>query len=229
MNASLLLGLQLNQIALYWTYIFLLIVTCLLGAFANLVNLIVFVRLNAENPIYKYMIYSSFANLVFLPLSMFLLVFKYESSCLLKEEISLLYALYYVSIVFEVFNVIIEILITWQRLVMVVNRFSLSQVSFKVLIVVTFVISLLFCSPIFVSPTHTMSHSNATTEAYSVLILTKHSQLNVRLFSYLSMVKSFMLGGLICVINLATWIKFKEQLKQKNNLMNPFRRGIFLN
>ena len=128
---------QVNKIEFYWTFI--LVLTCFFGVFSNLVNLIVFIRLNPENPMYKYMICSSFANIVYLAISSIVLIFN-ESNSSFKIEKSFLHALYYVSIVFEMLNILIEILISWQRYLMILNRNFLSKTEFKAVILALFVL-----------------------------------------------------------------------------------------
>jgi hypothetical protein len=210
----------------YWTFILPLI--CFYSIITSLINLIVFFTLKSKNIIYKIMLYNSLSDIAYLLSVIFVFVIRCGQFCPeLKDsymaKIYHQYVFMYVANSLGLFGVLIEILISVQRIFILTNRTFMNASKTNVCLVAFLIFSFLFCMPqLFafeLKRTETITSSNTTRIIYTRENITPNMSFLFRhLFGIQQAFRLILIVCLIFTLNYLTYYLFKKQAKKKRQL-----------
>ena len=135
---------------IYWTFILPLI--CSYSIVTSIINLIIFGTLKSKNIIYKFMLYNSMSDIAYLFSVMFVFVMRCGQFCdeLKHSYIAKFYHHYiftYVANSIGLFGILIEILISVQRIFFLTNRAFMDRFKINLTLIGFLVFSFGFCIP----------------------------------------------------------------------------------
>lgn len=228
-----------NQIALnedivklsdfYWTYI--LPSICIFSIVTNSINIIVFIRLRSQNPIYKFMLINSITNFVYSFICSFVFLMKCGQFC--KQEKTLIsrvyeiYLFYYLSNVLDIFNILVELLIATQRYTIVSNKIMPVKIPIRFILFFLLTFSALYCLPVLIWEEVIIKVNSFSQEAMSESSRADLDHTYKILFGILSSIRCLFFLTLLIFINLFTLLRFKSQVKQKRLMKNIATNGKF--
>ena len=215
-----------------WTFVF--PVFCFVGSLTNLVTIYVFVHVQfRRNNVHRLMLAYSVADFFYLTIGSFAFVFKCGSQCDLDKSFTAQVYGYifvdYITSVLAIFNILIEVFLSMQRYLMIVNKkykmFNLS--TNKTLLIILF-ISLVYYLPIFFSKTifqkeEKTDHylSNQTVEETNRTVYTLEanefgkSYLGKSIIVTLAVIRNLVLLNMIIVFSVLTLYEFRRYLVKK--------------
>lgn len=126
---------------------------CLFGIVTNSISILVFTNSQIKEPIFKYMLAISISDLIYCSL----LCFESMSLCdtcfseTYFKEFFRLYVLEYFCGCLAIFIILIDLAISTERSMIVVNKECLKKISIKLVLLTFSIISLLYYSPILFS------------------------------------------------------------------------------
>ena len=128
---------------IYWTFV--LPSVCLFSLITNTINLIVFYSIRSRNLIYKYMLYNSSLDQLYLVIVFFVFIIRCGQFCEIKNSyFAMFYAQYfymYAANSISLFSIFIEISMLIQRYNFLTNKIFLEKINKKFL----FFCLLVFC------------------------------------------------------------------------------------
>ena len=135
---------------IYWTFVLPFICSC--SILTCLSNLIIFASLKSKNIIYKFMLYNSLSDIAYLFSVMFVFVMRCGQFC---DELKDSYAAkFYHHYIFTfvanslgLFGILIEILISAQRIFFLTNKAFMDRRKISVTLIGCLVFSFVFCVP----------------------------------------------------------------------------------
>lgn len=207
----------------YWTFILPLI--CFYSIITSLINLIVFATLKSKNIIYKIMLYNSLSDIAYLLSVIFVFVIRCGQFCpeLKDSYMAKIYHQYifmYLANSLGLFGVLIEILISVQRIFILTNRTFMNASKTNVCLIVFLIFSFLFCMPqLFAFELKRMTSANTTRIIYTRENITPNMSFLFRhLFGIQHAFRLILIVCLIFTLNYLTYYLFKKQAKKKRQL-----------
>ena len=207
---------------------------CLLGIFANFLNILVFLSPKLKDSTFKLMMANSFVEIAFLVISGLGISIFCGTPCLSNYftylgQILSIWFVNYIGRSMAVLSTLIEIFISFQRLMLIKNIRFLKDVSvIKVLVVLT-IISLIYYLPAFFSakigqslyplvffPNSTQIDFSRSKLVYvSVFTDFGNSHLGKILLATITIVRMFFATFVLLLINILSALEFKERIKKK--------------
>jgi hypothetical protein len=193
-----------------------------LGLIANLMNVFVFSSKTFKENIFHYLLIHSISETFYFVFKIIVLFPYYSSlysnslsSSYLSKSI-VLYIEFYVSPMFALFSLIIEIIITIHRLMVVTNSNFRVRVSSFLLTGLIFLIVSLIYSPKFIFNKIIKMKSNET--GYTIA----KTDYGLKYDGYYSFIVNVFRGpfcvSVLTILNLITLFKFKKQMKNKKKI-----------
>ena len=206
--------------AFVWTYM--IPVLCVLGLLTNSINALVFSqRKKLKNSIYRYFIWHSIADLVYLSLCFVRFILHLERFKYLQASF---YFLLYEFVVYVYFTsclailmILIELLIAAKRLLIVTNINLTFKLKFRTIVVVFSVLSCLAFTPLLLAFRLTCQDVDCVKWTV-VSINSSHSQALRNAYFSASIFRGFVAPFLLLAINIALSVKFRKLCQKKNYL-----------
>lgn len=196
---------------------------CILSALANVVNIIVFLNHQLKDTTYKYMLVISISDFVYILLVG--LESTYQCGTLCDErKMSLEYQIFtiwftdFLTSCLAIMNILIELFVSIQRLFIISNKSFFANKSTKTVLVVLFVFSLCYYSPVlFIN--YITTNTNGSNNTYKIE-RSEFGESNIGrvIPAILSGVRLFLVVICLSIVNLITFIEFKKHLSKKTNL-----------
>ena len=219
---------------IYWTFILPLI--CMYSIITSLINLLVFASLKSKNIIYKIMLYNSISDIGYLVSVMFVFVIRCGQFCdnLKDSYMAKLYHHYifmFVANSLALFGILIEILISMQRIFFLMNRTFINRSKINLTLIGFLLFSFVFCVPQLFSfeikQITRVTKLNVTRLIYVRENVTPHmSYLFRNLFGIQHAFRLILIIFLIFTLNFLTYYLFKKHANKKRQLKaNIFRKN----
>ena len=199
------------------------------GVITNVLNVIVFLNPKLEDPTFKYMLATSLNDILYLVLTSWN-IFKYCSECpLYSSFITQVYLIYlndYFTSSLALFNILVDIVISFQRYMILINKSYCLNLSYKWILFILMAISLtyyfplLFFKDILIISNTTMSN---TSDEFVVKYAATKNKLGVsdvgRILPIVMTVGRIFLGvGVLTVINVLNAYEFRKRFLKKSIL-----------
>ena len=201
---------------------------CSFGVLTNGLNVLVLKRTNTKDTLFKYMLASSIIDLVYLLLGTYdFIEFCSDIQCLFKtcywSQIYIIYIADYLTSCLALFRIFLEIFISIERYLIVLNKKYLANLPYYLVILFLFIVSLLFYLPLlFFKEITTKSNDNITMN-YSMQFEIVTNDLGLSLFGrfipiLLTFLRIFLGTIVLVVINLMSVYEFKKRFSITNSL-----------
>jgi hypothetical protein len=200
----------------------------LFGTMTNLINIIIFSNKRFKDKVFNYFLYHSLSEFLYLICIDFSFVPFCGSYCgpsigqTYFAKFLIVYIFDYFTSSLAIFNILIEITISYQRLLTILNASfcgSIKNGSPHLITFIIFIISLIYYSPQAIFIRIIKTNSNETLNGYTYNII---GLINKDIFGYYETVVSIIRGPIcvfiLTVINIIILIKFKNQMNKKKNM-----------
>ena len=212
---------------IYWTFILPLI--CSYSIITSIINLVVFASLKSKNIIYKFMLYNSISDIAYLFSVMFVFVMRCGHFCdeLKDSYMAKFYHHYLFTFVANslgLFGILIEILISVQRIFFLTNREFINRFKINLTLIGFLIFSFVFCIPqLFAFEIKSLKVAAKDLNATRVIYIRENVTPNMSfLFRNLVGIQtSFRLVLIVCLIltlNYLTYYLFKKHARKKRQL-----------
>jgi hypothetical protein len=218
---------------IYWTFVLPLI--CAFSILTCLINLIIFASLKSKNIIYKFMLYNSLSDIAYLFSVMFVFVMRCGQFC---DELKDSYAAkFYHHYIFTfvanslgLFGILIEILISVQRIFFLTNKAFMDRTKINVTLIGFLTFSFVFCIPqLFAFEIKALQARKKSGQNETSLIYIRENVTPNMSFLFRNLVgiqTAFRLILIVCLIftlNYLTFYFFTRHVRKKNRLkVNTF-------
>jgi hypothetical protein len=238
-NSSMIAFLDSDNYETFGLQIFLLIVAWL-GSFSHIINIVILLSPELKDISYKFMLANSVNNTFYLLLCGIYDFFICKNGCE-KIDKPLLLIIYFIVIdeyltsCMAVFNLLIQIFLSLQRIFLVLNKSYLQNISLIKSILILASISLIFYSPILTIQRIELSHPNATSNAHMPLLYSiVHTHFGETAFgqsvpTVLSSLRIFLATILLSIVNIINFIAFKRYFEKRKKLTKPNSSKNILN
>lgn len=199
---------------------------CSFGVLTNGLNILVLKRTNTKDTLFKYMLASSIIDLVYLLLATYSFIeFCSDIQCLFKtcywSQIYIIYIADYLTSCLALFRIFLEIFISIERYLIVLNKKYLANLPYYLVILFLFIVSLLFYLPLLFFKEIT-TNSNISMN-YSMQFAIIKNDLGLSLFGrlipiLLTFLRIFLGTIVLVVINLMSVYEFKKRFSITNSL-----------
>lgn len=208
-----------------WQYLILPQIN-IFGVITNVINVIVFLNPKLEDPTFKYMLATSVSDIVYLVLTTWN-IFKYCSECpLYSSFITQVYLIYlndYLTSSLALFNILVDILISFQRYSILINKAHCLNVPCKWMLLILLTISLAYYFPlVFFKDILVISNTTVsnTSNEYIVKYAATKNKLGVsdvgRILPIAMTVGRIFLGVIVLtLINILNAYEFRKRFSKK--------------
>lgn len=193
---------------------------CLLGIFANAINIAVFIMPNMKDSSFKYMLTTSIVKMFYLKLLLIRLLISCENCSLKDFYITQIYHIIvydYLTSILALFSTIADNILSLQRYLILVNNSIYRRVSQVRILFLILVFSIIYYSPVLFFKnihlnTKNCTNSNETQRHYSLVL----SYVGQSLFGkivpiVLSMIRMFFDTFLLAFINILNVYEFRKR------------------
>ena len=205
---------------IYWTFV--LPSVCLFSLITNTINLIVFYSIRSRNLIYKYMLYNSSLDQLYLVIVFFVFIIRCGQFCEIKNSyFAMFYAQYfymYAANSISLFSIFIEISMLIQRYNFLTNKIFLEKINkkflFFCLLVFCFVYHLPQLTTFEIKQVHSTANSSSNSFRESIYIrenVTKFKSVFMRnLLAFQTGTRLILILIMIYFLNRLSLILFKK-------------------
>ena len=207
------------------------VITCLctFGVIANLINIAVFLNPKLKDQTYRYMMMNSISELLYLFFNGLSIVFLCGPSCdanynSLLGQIFSIYLFGFLPGALVIFNILIEIYLSFQRLMILSNRSFLKKVPVLLVLFVLFTISFIYNIPNLISQRIAAVPTSAP-GVYTYMAMTTdfgYSNLASVLKQIMKYLRIFLTLGVLLVLNILTAYKSRQHFMKKSQMKNAF-------
>ncbi|CAF0703540.1 unnamed protein product [Brachionus calyciflorus] len=208
------------------------------GILTNLINIIIFSNSKLKDPSYKFTLALSINSFINLIIGAFRIFISCGPPCS-KNRASIygqIYLLFIDDFLTSSLNMnatLIEIYLSLQRLMLIMNRPVLQKVSAVIFVPILAAISVVIYIPIiFIKTIYPIESSNSSSVTYGLRINDfGSSTFGKALPTALTLIRIILVIGVIFVVNLITSYKFKKYMDKKHSITNvkkvvPFSTSI---
>lgn len=206
-----------------WQYLILPQIN-IFGVITNVLSVAVFLNPKLEDPTFKYMLATSFNDIIYLILTSYNIM-KYCAECPLYTsyftQIYLIYINDYLTSSLAIFNILIDIVISFQRYFILLNKPYCQNISYKWVLFIIMVVSLVYYFPlIFFKDILVISNSTSSADVETKYAATKNALGNSNFGKItpivLSVGRIFLGVGVLTFINIMNAYEFKKRFYKKN-------------
>ncbi len=210
-------------------------IVCVFGLISNTLSVLLFLKAKLKDSSYKYMLVTSFSDLIYLSLIMIFLLggLLYENSYF--QQIYSIWIDDYFTSCLAIFSIQIDIVLALQRYLILLNKTCCQKISHNLIMSALFVISLMYYLPVIFFKDVICRSSNQTNLTHCEAV---RNQLGSSLFGNLSVIlmsafRFFLVIIVLTSINILNSYKFKKRFKifhfNRALISNVCRRGALFN
>jgi hypothetical protein len=200
------------------------------GIFSHIINIFVLISPVLKDISYKFMLANSVNNIFYLMLCGIYDFFLCQKVCERTEKpiellIFLMIIREYFSSCMAVFNLLIQIFLSLQRIFLVLNKNLLQNISVIKSILILASISLIFYSPILTIQRIELSHPNATSNANMSLLYSivktdfGNTAFGQQVRTIVSSFRIFLATVLLTIANIINFIAFKRYFDKRKKMI----------
>ena len=212
---------------IYWTFVLPFVSS--LSLISNGINVKVFYSITSINVVYKYMLYNSLSNMGYLLTVVFVFVMKCGHLCDIKDTYFAKFYHHYIFIYasnsIAVFGILIEIIITIQRIFFIRNKSSVKNWPINYilafLLIFSFIINLPNVIAAEIKPIWSEEKNSTIYVREPKMFFKKNPWIKI-FIGMLVGLRLFLILVLLVVLNILMYYLFTEHVKKKNRLKNPF-------
>lgn len=201
------------------------------GMITNIINIIIFRDPKFEDPIYIYLIAHSFADLFYL-FFVFFSIFSYVSNFFLSFVQSYtimlcgLYLANYLTSCLAIFNILIELIVSFQRLLILINakyHNYIRNISVRLVLLVLFIFSLLlYVHEIIFYQVYPIERNQTVGSNRYTISENKIGKEHLKIYKTIAICIQFFRGPVclisMVIINSLTWFHFRKYLDKKSQI-----------
>ena len=223
-----------------WT--FLLPSICLFSILSNCINSSVFYRLKSKYVIYKYMFFNSIGAIGYLFTVAFVFLIRCGQFCEIKDSLVVkvyhLYAFKYMAASFGLFCILVEIIISLQRICLILNKKLPEKINSIFLLFLLAFCFIFYIKILYMFEIRPLADGKNTT-INIIKSIAKYEMVNVfydksfliRIFMALQAgVRLLLIMCLVFTLNVLTYLYFKKHTQKKNQLkdaLSPYKSKIY--
>lgn len=194
---------------------------CFLGTFTSILNIIIFLNKKLKDQTYNYMLVISMVDFAYITIIGFEITFKCGSFCdILKNSYATqVYTLWfadYLTSCLAIMNILIELFVSIQRLFIILNKKFLQNVSFRIVLILISLVSIVYYIPVLF--VRKIAHDPSLNIFKIVFTEFGDSNFGKSVPSVLSMIRLFFVLVCLSIVNFITFIEFKKHFSKKKKL-----------
>ena len=200
------------------------ILACFFGLITNSLSVLVFYKAKFKDISFKYMFVTSFCDLIYLALTLIAEIFvdferTDESNFSYFQKMYLIWIDDYFTSCLALFCIQIDIVLSLQRYLILLNKSFCHKISYKIIMVVLFIVSLIYYLPVVFFKDIISKYSNETNSTQYQAV---KNQLGSSLFGNMSVILMsafrFFLGIIVLtLINILNSCEFKKRFRNYNS------------